>query len=76
MSYELLFTKEDLSALPLLPDLFYPSTQEIDISEPGVFLLLIVTIRSSQSWKFRSYPARVLKELAYDLTPMHDYSFI
>ena len=34
------FTKEDLSVLPSVPDLFYQSIQEIDVSELGVFSLL------------------------------------
>ena len=68
-SFKSVFTTEDLNSLPSLPDSKYPSMQEIRVTEPGVYNAL------SQLYPHKAggpdnIPARVLKELTYDLTPM------
>jgi len=63
------FTIEDLSSLPVLPDSTYPNMQNICITEAGVYNIL------SQLDPYKAggpdnIPACVLKELAHDLTPL------
>ena len=40
-TFKSVFTKEDLSFLLILPDSVYPSIQEIDVAEPGMFSPLL-----------------------------------
>ena len=57
-----------MSILPSLPD-SYPSIQEIDVSELSVFSLWS-QLDHHKAGGPDHVPARILKELAYDLTPV------
>ena len=59
-----------MSVLPSLPDSLHPSIQEIDTSEP-----LFSQLDHHKAVGPDHIPARVLKELPYDLTPMTTHLF-
>jgi len=58
---------EDLSFLPLLPDSIYPTMQNIHITKAG-FHNILSQLDPHKAGGPDNIPARVLKELAHDLT--------
>ena len=69
-----MFTVEDQTSLPTLPESVHPPIEEITITEPGVFALLSQTDPNKAGGP-DNIPARILKELAYQLTPMLTHLF-
>ena len=68
-TFKSVFTPHDFSPLPTMPTSTYPTLPEIDITEHGVFSLLS-QIDPYKACGPDSIPARVLKELALELSPM------
>jgi len=68
-TFQSVFTVEGKTSLPALPGSAHPSIEEITITGPGVFALLSHTT-------CKQIPARILKELAVQLTPMLTYTSI
>ena len=69
-----MFTTKDSSSLPTLPISTYPSLPKISITEHGVFTLLS-QIDPHKACGPDNIPARVLKELAQELSPMIAHLF-
>ena len=69
-----MFTTEDSSLLPTLPPSTYPSLPEINITEHGVFTLLS-QIDPYKANEPDNIPARVLHELAHELSPVITHFF-
>ena len=70
-AFKSVFTIEDLNSLPYasLSDLTHPTMQDIHITEPGVHNILS-QLDPHKAGGPDGIPARVLKELASDLTPI------
>ena len=70
-AFKSVFTIEDLNCLPYasLSDLTHPTMQDIHITEPGVHNILS-QLDPHKAGGPDGIPARVLKELASDLTPI------
>jgi len=62
-TFQSVFTVEDKTSLPALPESTHPSIEEITITEPGVFALLS-QIDPHKAGGPDKIPARILKELA------------
>ena len=73
-TFKSVFTSHNSSPLPTLPISTYPSLPEINITEHGVFSLLS-QIDLYKACGPDNIPARVLKELALELTPMITHLF-
>ena len=69
-----MFTTEDLSSLPVLPESTYPPLPEISIMEHGV-LILLSQIDPHKACGPDNIPAKILHELAQELTPMTTHLF-
>ena len=73
-TFQSVFTTEDLSSLPTLPVSTHPPLPEVSITEHGVFTLLS-QIDLHKACRPDNIPARVLQELAQELTPMITHLF-
>ena len=67
--FKSVFTTEDLSSMPIMPDSLHPNMQDIDITASGVHALLS-KINPQKVAGPDDIPAQVLKETAYVITPM------
>ena len=74
ITFKSVFTPHDSSPLPNMPPSTYPSLPEIDITENGIFSLLSQIDPFKACWP-DNIPARVLKELALELTLMTTHLF-
>jgi len=70
-TFQSVFTVEDKTSLP---ESTHPSIEEITITEPDVFALLS-QIDPHKAGRPDKIPARILKELAVQLTPMLTHLF-
>ena len=68
-AFKSVFTIENLNFLPSLLDLTHPTMQDIHITKPGVHNILS-QLDPHKAGGPDGIPARVLKELASDLTPI------
>ncbi|XP_065918884.1 uncharacterized protein [Dysidea avara] len=73
-TFKSVFTTEDLSSVPALPESTYPPLPEISITEHGVFTLLS-QIDPHEACGPDNIPAKILHELAQELTPMITHLF-
>ena len=73
-TFKSVFTTEDLSSVPALPESTYPPLPEISITEHGVFTLLS-QIDPHKACRPDNIPAKILHELAQELTPMITHLF-
>jgi len=73
-TFKSVFTSEDLGPLPTLPESTYPTLPEITITEQGVFALLS-QIDPHKACGPDNIPAKILHEMAQELTPMITHLF-